>query len=81
MLAAHRDAAGALPTGADVEPAAAFETLAEYKSRVAAIRATQASLQAGLDVFAMDSPEHPELKALERDIDLLEQARRKIRLA
>ncbi|CAB1114177.1 unnamed protein product [Ectocarpus sp. CCAP 1310/34] len=35
--------------------------------------AVQASMQAGLDVFAMDSPEHKELKAVERDLDLMEQ--------
>lgn len=30
-------------------------------------------MQAGLDVFAMDSPEHKELKDLERDLGLMEQ--------
>lgn len=30
-------------------------------------------MQAGLDVFAMDSPEHKELKDVERDLSLMEQ--------
>lgn len=33
-------------------------------------------MQAGLDVFAMDSPEHKELKEVERDVNLMEQVRR-----
>lgn len=32
-------------------------------------------MQAGLDVFAMDSPEHKELKEVERDLNLMEQVR------
>lgn len=36
----------------------------------------QAAMQGGLDVFAMDSPAHKELKDLERDLDLMEQVRR-----
>lgn len=32
-------------------------------------------MQAGLDVFAMDSPEHKELKDVERDLNLMEQVR------
>ena len=30
-------------------------------------------MQAGLDVFAMDSPEHKELKDVEKDLNLMEQ--------
>lgn len=30
-------------------------------------------MQAGLDVFAMEAPEHKELKAVERDLELMEQ--------
>lgn len=33
-------------------------------------------MQAGLDVFAMDSPEHKELKEVERDLNLMEQVKR-----
>lgn len=33
----------------------------------------QAAMQAGLDVFAMDSPEHKELKDVEKDLNLMEQ--------
>lgn len=32
-------------------------------------------MQAGLDVFAMDSPEHKELKEVERDLNLMEQVK------
>lgn len=32
-------------------------------------------MQAGLDVFSMDSPEHKELKEVERDLNLMEQVR------
>lgn len=32
-------------------------------------------MQAGLDVFAIDSPEHKELKDVERDLNLMEQVR------
>ena len=35
----------------------------------------QAAMQAGLDVFAIDSPEHKELKDVERDLNLMEQVR------
>lgn len=38
-----------------------------------AARRTQAAMQAGLDVFAIDSPEHKELKDVERDLNLMEQ--------
>lgn len=34
-------------------------------------------MQAGLDVFAMDSPEHKELKEVERDLNLMEQVKQK----
>lgn len=30
-------------------------------------------MQAGLDVFTMESPEHKELKDVERNLDLMEQ--------
>lgn len=43
---------------------------------VAANLPVQAAMQAGLDVFAMDSPEHKELKEVERDLNLMEQVRR-----
>lgn len=35
---------------------------------------SQEAMQAGLEVFAMDMPEHKELKDVERDLDLMEQA-------
>lgn len=34
-------------------------------------------MQAGLDVFAMESPEHKELKDVERDLNLMEQVNQK----
>ncbi|CAM9639980.1 unnamed protein product, partial [Phaeothamnion confervicola] len=72
VLSLHRDAAAALPTGSELQPAQAFAILQEYKARVEGIRATQGSLQAGLEVFNMESPDHAELKAVEKDMELLE---------
>lgn len=37
-------------------------------------------MQAGLDVFAIDSPEHKELKDVERDLNLMEQVIHGLRL-
>ena len=41
--------------------------------RLPICQSVQAAMQAGLDVFAMDSPEHKELKEVERDLHLMEQ--------
>ncbi|CAN0120098.1 unnamed protein product [Ectocarpus sp. 6 AP-2014] len=73
VLTVHQDASTFLPYGGDVKPEDAFKIIEEYKVKVEAVRATQASMQAGLDVFAMDSPEHKELKEVERDLNLMEQ--------
>lgn len=35
-------------------------------------------MQAGLDVFTMESPEHKELKDVERNLDLMEQVRLRV---
>eukprot|EP00752_Nemacystus_decipiens_P009956 g8879.t1 len=73
VLTVHQDASTYLPYSGDMKPGKAFEIIEEYKAKVEAVRTTQAAMQAGLDVFAMDSPEHKELKEVERDLNLMEQ--------
>ncbi|CAM9519959.1 unnamed protein product, partial [Discosporangium mesarthrocarpum] len=68
-----QDAATSLPFNADTKVKDAFQIIDEYKKKVEAVRANQAAMQAGLDVFSMDSPEHKELKEVERDLNLMEQ--------
>jgi len=51
----------------------AFQKIAEFKQKAEEMRQQQSRLQAGLDIFSIPSPEHKELKDVEKEIDLLEK--------
>jgi dynein heavy chain len=69
----HEAATLNLPYKSDMPVSQALDVIQQFKSKLATTQQTQMSMQAGLDVFHMDTPEHVELREVQRDIELLEQ--------
>jgi len=62
-----------IPTSQELSPDEAFVVIYDFTHRVEAVYLRKCDLQAGLDIFGMESPEHRELKDTKRDLELANQ--------
>ena len=62
-----------LPVSQDLTADEAMAVIADYKRRVVAVRERRDGLRSGLDIFAIETPEHKELKDTEHDLEVAEQ--------
>lgn len=61
------------PFADDVPPERAAELIAEFGAHVASLRAKEAQMRPGLDIFRIEPPVNKETAQTERDLELLKQ--------
>ncbi|CAM9472129.1 unnamed protein product, partial [Heterosigma akashiwo] len=72
VVGLRAEAKESLPYG-ELPVAEAFRAIEAYERKARDMRDQQARLQAGLDIFGIPSPEHKELKDVEKDLEKLRQ--------
>ena len=73
VVALRADSKGALPCHAiELKPTEALAIATKYKAACEDTRATLASMKDGLEVFGIEMPDPDDLKATEKEVELIE---------